>query len=284
MMRFAYLFAGGGAFYPALLGCIVGLIVLRTVRSQRLFRVGRIVVVLSAVVAVLCSVPLPVWLYLVWAFTLIAASSTLARAETFKSRTRSAILAASLAITIALMAAEAPYRVLPNVPYKSGGVLYTLGDSLSMGADTMEGNWPALLAKQAGMDVHAFAFGGARLGTAMGNADRVQSDADLIIVELGGNDIFYDTPAATFANELDTMLEKLTRHGASVVLLELPLPPFYNHFGADQRCLAAKHGVVLIPKSVLAHVLAAPGATVDGLHLSSAGHLRLADALWGLRE
>jgi len=39
--------------------------------------------------------------------------------------------------------------------------------------------------------------------------------------------------------------------------------------------------VPLIPRARLAWVLGQPGATVDGLHLSAAGHAALAKVIWG---
>ncbi|MBX7259538.1 MAG: acyl-CoA thioesterase, partial [Candidatus Hydrogenedentes bacterium] len=118
---------------------------------------------------------------------------------------------------------------------------------------------------------------------AMNNAKRVEPDASLIIVELGGNDVFYDTPSEEFAANLDAMLSELARHKVPIALIELPLPPFYNRFGEAQRQLAKKYGAMLVPRRLLARVLASPDATVDSLHLSPAGHERLAQALWEMR-
>jgi lysophospholipase L1-like esterase len=49
-----------------------------------------------------------------------------------------------------------------------------------------------------------------------------------------------------------------------------------------QRAVAKEHGVTLIPKRFLADVMSAPGATVDGLHFSNAGHILFARALSGM--
>jgi acyl-CoA thioesterase-1 len=283
MTRFAYLFAGGAAFYPTLFVILVALIAIRFTRNRTAIRVERVVLVIAAVIVVLSAVPIAIWLYLVWALAIVFAVLILGRNDPSGKSIKNVALAAGLVTTIALMSAEAPYRIAPDIPYKSGGVLYTLGDSLSMGADTMDGNWPALLAGRARMEVRAFAFGGARVSSALSNVNRVEPDASLIIVELGGNDIFYDTTPTDFAEDLDRMLDGLSRPGAPVVLLELPLPPFYNRFGSAQRRLAAKHGAMLVPRSVFARVLATPGATIDGLHLSNSGHEHLANALWELR-
>jgi acyl-CoA thioesterase-1 len=283
-MRFAYIFAGGAAYYPALAICVTAILAMRFARGSWWKSSSRVAAVLATAIVAASAIPLDWWLYATWGVAVAAALLILGRMNAQQQWLYNSAMAAAILSTVALGVAELPYRFMPALPYKAGGVLYTLGDSLSMGADTMNGNWPALLGNHAEMEVHAFAFGGAKLGTAMSNAERVEPNAGLVIVELGGNDIFYGTPYVEFADDLDTMLEKLSRHGAPVVLLELPLPPFYNRFGAAQRRLAAKHGAILVPKSLLARVLASPGATIDGLHLSNAGHERLATVLWELRE
>lgn len=284
MMGFAYHFAGGAAFYPGLLCAITGLVTACLAPGRASSAVGRVMAMFGILLVVLSATPLPLWLYLLWAILLAASLVRSTRKDAPSMGWRYSMLAITTVLTVAMGTMEWTYRARPSIPYRSAGVLYELGDSLSMGADTRDGNWPALLAANAGMQVKSFAFGGAKLQTALPNADRVESDAALIIVELGGNDIFYDTSSKDFAQNLDSLLSKLAMHQAPIVMLELPLPPFYNRFGAAQRKLAKRHGAILVPKSVLASVLATPGATADGLHLSQAGHALLAEELWSLRQ
>ena len=78
---------------------------------------------------------------------------------------------------------------------------------------------------------------------------------------------------------LDALLGRLRGEGHLVVMFELPLPPFHAGFGAAQRRAARRHGVVLIPKRVLAGVLLTRGATFDTIHLSSTGHRLMAGAV-----
>jgi len=65
-------------------------------------------------------------------------------------------------------------------------------------------------------------------------------------------------------------------------MFELPLPPLPNGIGRAQRELSKEFGVLLIRKKVLAGVPAAPGATLDGAHLSAKGHRLLAGRVAGL--
>ncbi|HEX5106265.1 MAG TPA: hypothetical protein VFV87_20740, partial [Pirellulaceae bacterium] len=87
-----------------------------------------------------------------------------------------------------------------------------------------------------------------------------------------------------FERDLDRLLERVAVPGRTIVMFELPLPPLANEYGRIQRRLAAKYGVRLIPKRVFISILAADGTTLDSIHLSDAGHQRMADAVWSIIE
>jgi acyl-CoA thioesterase I len=65
-------------------------------------------------------------------------------------------------------------------------------------------------------------------------------------------------------------------------MFELPLLPFKNGFGRAQRTLARKYRIALIPKRYLTRVFALTGSTSDGLHLTSIGHIALANEVAAL--
>ena len=62
-------------------------------------------------------------------------------------------------------------------------------------------------------------------------------------------------------------------------MFELPLLPGRWAYGAAQRRIASRHGIVLIPRRVLAGILLDPANTSDGLHLTQQGHEKLAGAV-----
>ena len=90
---------------------------------------------------------------------------------------------------------------------------------------------------------------------------------------LGGTD------ASVFRTKLDILVSSLRADKHQVLLLELPLLPFQNAYGAAQRDVAAKHGVAMLPKRCFAGVLGTENGTLDGLHLSQAGHNAMADII-----
>ena len=65
--------------------------------------------------------------------------------------------------------------------------------------------------------------------------------------EIGGNDVFGPTTVNQFEKDLDQLLAEVSSPGRQVMMLELPLPPFYNGFGLAQRRLARQHNVLLVP-------------------------------------
>src|SRR5262245_18229059 len=85
-----------------------------------------------------------------------------------------------------------------------------------------------------------------------------------------------------FARHLDELLTKArgdVERPRTVLMLELPIIPGAWAFAAWQRHFAAKHGVILIPKRVMADVILTEANVVDGLHLSQRGHERMAELL-----
>ena len=97
-------------------------------------------------------------------------------------------------------------------------------------------------------------------------------ESELVILEIGGNDVLGSTTPAQFAVGLKTLIQALAKPNRQLLMFELPVPPLYTAFGKHQRDIAAKHGVKLIPKRHFYSVIGKPTNTVDGVHLSQQGH------------
>jgi len=100
-------------------------------------------------------------------------------------------------------------------------------------------------------------------------------------VAIGGNDVLGATTTAQFEQSLDALLIELEAPNRQLVMLELPLPPFYHEYGRIQRTLAKNHNVALVPKRVLLSIIAGSESTLDSIHLSQAGHQKMANVVWG---
>jgi acyl-CoA thioesterase-1 len=126
------------------------------------------------------------------------------------------------------------------------------------------------------VDVHDLSRSGADAAAAMRQAEQVSGSTAPVLVEIGGNDVLRATRPEDFERSLDVLLAKLRDDGRTVIMFELPLPPFHNRYGDAQRRLAKRHKVFLVPKRVLIGVLTSKGATLDTIHLSQRGHALMA--------
>jgi acyl-CoA thioesterase I len=190
---------------------------------------------------------------------------------------RARILLACVVILVA--AVEFPHLQTPELPPATGMRLYVLGDSISAGIGDGYPPWPEVLAAKVRVPVTNLAMAGATVGEAVAWARRVAEHDAVVLVEIGGNDLLNGTSSEEFERHLRALLAALNHPERLVVMLELPLVPFFAGYGRAQRRLAEEHGVFLVPKRIFAGVLATPGATADGLHLSAAGTRLMAERL-----
>ena len=239
----------------------------------------------GALLAVLSATPVEEWQCGLW-LALGAAVLIAARLPRQCTRRVSVAFAACLTLmSLVLLSGEWPFRRSPVMSVSAETTVFVLGDSLSAGIEAGERTWPAVLAELTGLRVVNLARPGARLGGGLVQAQHVRGEGGLVMLELGGNDLLGGGASDEFRRSLDRLLFRLTKDGArTVAMFELPLPPFANEFGAAQRDMADSHGVVLIPKRILAGVLSLEGGTVDGIHLSPQGHAALGRAVAELIE
>ena len=175
---------------------------------------------------------------------------------------------------------ELPHHFLPSFTLPERPVIGVVGDSLTTGlGQTEEGTWPRQLREGFRLDVRSAAQPGAKCASALKQADVLGDAPNVVVVEIGGNDLFgamwNPDGVADYEQRYDALLTKLARPGRRLLGVELPLPPWCPHWGAAQRRVAGKHGVALIPKWRLLAILCSRGATADGIHPTRAGQDRL---------
>jgi acyl-CoA thioesterase-1 len=195
-------------------------------------------------------------------------------------RATRALRAAAVAACLLVAAVELPYHVRrPRIVRPSS--VFVIGDSLASGGFGEAAPWPSVLSREIHLPVTNLALPSDNAAMALENqVPRLPvpgSGTECVIIEIGGNDMLEETPAQLFARALDGVVAKASASGRrSVVMLELPLLPGRWRYGAIQRDIAAKHGLVLVPKRILARALAGAGHTSDGVHLTQRGHDALA--------
>ncbi len=115
--------------------------------------------------------------------------------------------------------------------------------------------------------------GRARLGWTL---DGLQRKPDLVIVELGGNDMLRALDPGLTRSNLDQIMTELNRREVKVVLAGMRAAPnldpaYIAKFEAIYRDLAAKHGATLYPFFLESAVGQAGMMQNDGIHPTFAG-------------
>lgn len=275
-----YFFGGGWAFF---LGALLVAVAVVMFARNRGGLPAMVTAVLGGLLVLLSGTPLPGWLFAVvvisfvaWLVSERAQSPKLVWQRPF----RRGIL---LAIGCLALGWELPHQVSPHVSVRGGPTLYVLGDSVTAGgSDGEKDRWPDLLRAEQRIEVVDLAQMGATTASALKRAEQIPPEATLILLEIGGNDLLGSTTTAEYEVATENLLAKICSPGRDVLMFELPLPPFRNDYGVAQRRLAAKHGAKLIPKRLFMHVLTGADATTDSVHLTPAGHRRMADVVWNL--
>ncbi|HEX8199318.1 MAG TPA: GDSL-type esterase/lipase family protein, partial [Isosphaeraceae bacterium] len=243
--------------------------------------IRNILVGLGGALVVVSATPLSPGSYLV----LLVVSLLWLAGEAFRRRVPGRLVlglrAAAVMAWLMAVLVEAPYHVVPRVPPLGRPVLGIIGDSVTSGlGEPRTGTWPGLLARRHGVPIRDHSEAGATARSASGQAEALSADEQLVLLEIGGNDLLGGARPEEFAAGLETLLTAVSRPGRVVVMLELPLPPFSNEFGRVQRRLARRHRVLLVPKRVFLGVLQQEGATFDSIHLTPEGHDRMAAEVW----
>ena len=250
---------------------------LLSLREHRLARRLMLLSFLLGVIAVaVSSTPLPWWLYgvagvvtLVWIVM------------QFGKRVRRGAAFLMIAVWLVALLMEVPYHLTPGVKPVASHSLTVIGDSVTAGlGDEETETWPRILEREQGLTVQDLSHVGDTVGAARKRVVETEIESPLVLLEIGGNDILGSTTTAQFETNLDALLSELESPGRQLVMLELPLPPFYHEFGRIQRELARKHGVKLVPKRVFLSIIAGGGATLDSIHLSQAGQQKMAEVVW----
>lgn len=251
-------------------------------QSPRKSRLVGLLVVLGGVFVASSATPLPWWFYAAWAVVALGWFVFALFGKSSRGRKIRSLLVGSFSfLTLAAAGWELSYRFPTRLPDRTFSSLTVVGDSISAGMfGPDEPTWPKQLRDKYGVRVNDVSRAGATARSALRQAENIDDVETLILVEIGGNDFFGQTTAKQFAVDLEELLRTLSQPERLVVMLELPLPPFYNEYGRVQRELASRYDVALIPKRRFLRVLAAKGATIDSVHLTERGHSLMGEMVW----
>lgn len=273
-----YHIASGHAFFSGV--ALVTVAAVASTRSTQFTnRLTGLFFVIGAISIAISSTPIPYWYY-GFAIAITLAWLGSAYIENWRWWTRLSFIAAWMLAA----AIELPYHLTPSLALAPSRSMTVIGDSITAGMGTRDRSvrWPTLLANEHHLNIQDLSHPGGTAATALAQAKSQQIVSAVVILEIGGNDLLGDTSSAKFSRDLDALLAYVCTPERQVIMFELPLPPFRNEYGRIQRSLAQKHGVALVPKRIFLSVLAASDSTVDTIHLTQAGHHRMAATVWNL--
>jgi acyl-CoA thioesterase I len=277
-----YIFGGGFAFFIGS-GLLLAAFAMAAGEPEgRARRFSVLVALIGMVFVALSAVPWPWWVQGVAAAAVLGwciCEKVLAERRGLQKLVRVSMAAAWLGMTLH----ELQYQFVPAIEAPADAEIWVIADSVTAGlGDNRIVIWPEILVKSRGITIHDRWMAGATVGSAVKMLQGDPVGEGIILLEIGGNDLLGRTSPAEFEEWLNLLLAVVSGPGREVVMFELPLPPLCNEWGIIQRRAAAKYGVKLIPKRVFVGVLTAAGATLDSVHLSQAGHERMADTVWRL--
>ncbi len=273
----------GAAFFIGQIMALIAGCLLLSLRKPYVRSILTVCVVLGVILVVISATPLPLWMYALWLIPVVVMLIFGYRGNA-SVRLRWVCAGLLLVATVGICLAEIPFHLMPRVVVPNGKTIYVLGDSISAGMGTGHQCWPEVLRNVTGYPVVNLAKAGATVESAQAQAQGIAEPGSVVIVEIGGNDLLGGTPASVFREQLDSLISSLHADHHQVLMLELPLFPFRNAFGAAQRCMVRKYDIQLLPKRCFADVLGTKDGTLDGLHLSQEGHNRMAEILAGVLE
>jgi lysophospholipase L1-like esterase len=267
-------FASGQSFFSGLLLLSFTVVLSRLCGNRWAAMLRNVLAVVGVLLVLLSSTPLWLPLY----FVLCITAGIWIIIENTRQLRRYRVRARMVIFLVAVLSAgsELPWIFTPTITGKPAAEMIVVGDSISAGLGRKITPWPKVFAETYRIPVTNLSQVGATAADAVKQAGQIHDDAALVLVEIGGNDLLMGSTVQEYASGLNKVLAKVCSPGRSVIMLELPLPPFEADFGRVQRQLASKYHVALIPKRLFASVLASPGATEDGLHLSADGAKRMA--------
>ena len=221
--------------------------------------------------------------------------------QIISARPRFQRVAAGAAIVVALVSGCADTPTSPSIPTTSSIStavhpepefrIVVLGDSLAAGFGLAVGEaFPAVvefLLREEGFDIK-IVNAGVSGDTSAGGLSRVdwvlQQPAEILVIELGGNDALRGQPLENTENNLREIVRRAHETGAEVVLLGMDVP---TNYGPDYASaftelylrVAEEEGAVLVPEFVRELSRDPTLLQPDGLHPTAEGQLRLANTL-----
>lgn len=198
------------------------------------------------------------------------------------SATRHSLPAASRSVfmlLVLLFTACSEKPKLPPLAYDATILAY--GDSLTYGTGAGAGeSYPEVLAQLTGRKVVNAGVPGETTADGLARLPRIleETDPDLVILCLGGNDFLRKHPHAMTRANLERMIQMIRAENIPLVLVAVPEPALFSGSAPVYRKLAEALKLPL-ENGIVNDVLRDSDLKADPIHPNAAGYRKIAEAL-----
>lgn len=284
MMRILWFCASGYSFFWG-----TGIIICSVLLSFFLKKTAyKLMVAIAAIIGIflifLSAVPFPIWFYFVLGLLIICWLISHFRYSRFNL---CYLIISIFLIAIFDLAVISELNEFVGLPLRLTrgddlSTIYVIGDSMSAGTGEKGKVWPDILRETYGINIINLAQAGATASDAYRQAENIKDANSIVIIEIGGNDILEVTPLSQFETDLEKLVRKIRGESRAIIMFELPAIGLQGRYIAIQRKIAKKFNISLIPRRIFVSVLKGKDSTVDGIHLTEKGHLKMAQCVWPL--
>ncbi len=249
-------------------------------RPSWLRRLAPLLCIVGVIFIAVSSTPLSLWFYIPAGIVALAWLGSTRWGAKFR-KWNIAVRIAFPAVVLLGVVLEFPYHLLPGIDKEPSKTMIVFGDSVTAGlGDEAVETWPQIIERTRSITIQDYAKIGATVSTAVRQVRQHDIPDGLVFLEIGGNDLLGSTSPEKFRKDLRELFKALSSHRGRIVMMELPLPPFFNSYGRIQRELTREYNVKLIPKRIFMRILAQDQSTLDSIHLSQSGQQHFAEAVW----
>jgi len=164
--------------------------------------------------------------------------------------------------------------------------IVAFGDSLTAGIGVSpDAAYPAVLEALTGRHVINAGVSGETTAEGLTRLSGVldESNADLMILLEGGNDILRNQPLSDAKRNLHAMIASAKQKNMQVVLIGVPKKSLFSSSAEIYSELADEHDIVL-QDDIISSLLKKPSMKSDSVHFNEAGYRALAEAIQALLE
>ncbi len=243
MNAIAFHVASGDAYFSGSALLLVGL-AFAAFGSRLLIRSSWVVIIIGLILIAISSTSFPVAIYAASAIVLVAWIALSLRRRRLKE-----FILGLIVMVASLTLYQIAYKFPATWKTSQFNRVVVVGDSISAGLNEPENlKWPNLIASQHSLAVVNCSKPGATTGSIIQLAEKNEFSDSLVIIEIGGNDVFAGRRWKAFDQDLHDLLSLVSNPNNQIYMVELPLPPFYDRFNQSQRALAKQFNARLIPR------------------------------------